>query len=125
MSGIYFYLVTEHYQGFRKSHRKLKYKFELTLHCLLLSPGGLVEEYSRRLEDPVDDMPDGTKLEYPPSGSAHDVLDYLLHHHRNRLHGVKRWYKSAYFWLAMVLVGLTMAVRLLPLLEQGCSISGV
>lgn len=121
LSGTYFYIVTNHYLVFRKSHRKLKYKFELTLHTLLLGGSGVAEDYSRRLEYSAGEEPRTSKPEYPESGNSGEVLDYLLDHHRVRLREIEPALKSPLFWLAMLLVGLTMIVRLLPIVEQGCS----
>ena len=120
LSAAYFGVVTHHYGGFRASHRKLKYKFELTLHSLLLSPDPDVADYSRRLELSVSGKPDSEKPRFPESGRLNDVLDYLLDHHRVRLRDLKSWYATAYFWLAMVLVLLTMAVRVLPIIDSSC-----
>ncbi|WP_419191824.1 NUDIX domain-containing protein [Engelhardtia mirabilis] len=116
LTAVYFGLVTDHLQSYRRSHRKLKYKFELTLHSLLQQPGVVPEEYSRRMELSVGAKAPDKDPPYPESGSRSEVLDYLVAHHRYKLTKIERWNRSVFFWLAMVLVLLTLAVRLVPLL---------
>lgn len=121
ISLIYFMTVSAHNRGFRVSHRKLKFKYELTLHMLL--SGGSVHHYARMLEEGIeraprpefDDAFPGREGEAP---SPERVADYLLEHHRRSWQRklARRWWQiDKYVVIAMLLVLLTMAIRIAAL----------
>ena len=115
LSFIYFWQVQKHYTGHRLSHRKLKYKYELTLHCLLL--GTNAADYGSQLEAKVDDphQDEPTFLDdYPSDPNA--VPGYLLAHHRKAAARVKP--DRNMILVALLMVVLTMSVRLGGLLIQ-------
>ena len=125
LAGFYFGRVTSRYLDFDRSHRSIKYKFELTLHSLLLTSDTKEQDYSRRLELSVkDDDPEENDPKYPESGARDEVLNYLLDHHKQRAKKLKKWQTSPFFYIAIILVGLTMCIRLLPLMTHGCDVAG-
>ena len=114
ISWLYFRTVVVHYATFRVSHRKLKYKYELTLHAILT--GASSSEYATFLEEPVDRKPHQIGEDrYPEGGSFQEVAGYLLEHHRRALESreAKRWgiWRDAYLQIAIWLVVLTLVVR--------------
>lgn len=116
LSYYYFDAVTKHYAGFRESHRKLKYKLELTLHAILADAEP--SEYARYLERSVADPATETREPTYPAGPTPPtfaaVADYLLEHHRHRWRAMTRG-ANAHLRIAMLLVALTLVVRLLGL----------
>jgi len=118
ISWLYFATVVRHYRRFRESHRKLKYKYELTMHAMLFQaePG----DYARCLEESVDeDPPPEEQDHFPAMPNFSSVSAYLLAHHRIRFGSLKRsaW-RDSHFWIAMLLVLLTLGVRLTLLLVR-------
>ncbi len=118
ISWLYFSTVVRHYRRFTVSHRKLKYKYELTMHALL--SGGDGDEYATLLEEKVDVHPDsGFEDKYPARSDFTTVGRYFLNHHRSvwsKNHSASSpAHEDTYFWIAMLLVVLTLVVRLLAL----------
>jgi hypothetical protein len=122
LSWFYFRVVVEHYTNFRVSHRKLKYKYELTLHALL--SGADPTSYARMLEEKVDRRPvEGFDDAYPSGVAPHFVriAEYLREHHRKAWCGIVHGEGSdgrRFQQLAMTLVVLTMAIRGLALVAS-------
>ena len=122
ISWFYFRMVVQHYAEFRTSHRKLKYKYELTLHALLKRASAA--EYAIWLEEKVDREPDQSFMDfsdrYPEEpGSFNDVASYFLNHHRlrwSKLAGKGQKGFDRYFLIAMALVSLTIVIRILGLI---------
>ena len=113
ISQIYFRTVYEHYDSFRSSHRKLKYKYELTLHAMLCRASS--PEYATMLEESVAEQPDpNVPDEFPGKSGASvefaDVSSYLLHHHRRRFHDLSSS-RETYVKISLLLVYLTLAAR--------------
>lgn len=114
LSFIYFCYVTNHYRGFRESHRKLKYKYELTLHAML--SGATAAEYACYLEKGLNKCNEPKDPDYP--GSPDQLLpfikaaDYLYEHHAHRLKYKTNTIGKGYLYIAMLLVALTILIRL-------------
>src|SRR5919112_481526 len=106
LSYVYFRFIISHYNRFALSHRKLKYKYELTLHYALC--GKDVASYQYYLERGLDAGPPDTSLHCfkgePESGYEFKaVANYLLAHHAERLRKIKSGDESRYFiWAAML-----------------------
>lgn len=113
LSFIYFRTVEHHYAEQRLSHRKLKYKFELTLYALLAR--STPEAYARMMEESLEGAGSGEK--FPVSFAFPTMATYLKNHHRHRFAGFKRS-GSGYIVIAMLLVLITMVVRASGLLLQ-------
>lgn len=115
ISWLYFRTVVRHYVEFRGSHRKLKYKYELTLHALLSeAPLG---EYAACLEESVAKKPDdGFADRYPAGADFAEVAEYLLQHHRKawteKIEPKRFSWSDPYFRIAMWLVILTLGIRI-------------
>lgn len=107
----YFLMVLRQYNDYVRSHRKLKYKYELTLHKLLSA--GTDEEYQRYLERNPEPK-GGPALAFPADKGFGNVAEYLMDHHGRRLAEIKD--KSPRFFMAMDIVYLTLAVKLVSLL---------
>ena len=115
LSYIYFYVVLKHYGKFLSSHRKLKYKYELTLHLLLCMGENRDYQYfmERKIDNnPVSDDEDKDVL-MPNHGNDYDfitVAEYLLNHHRIK-YKKDRDVDSDYLWMAMTVIVLTMLIK--------------
>lgn len=107
----YFLLVIKQYNDHRRSHRKLKYKYELTLHKLLSQ--GDDPSYQRYLERGLQPLTGGQPKAFPEQTAFHLVADYLIDHHSRKLAEITD--KSRLFYMAMDIVYLTLAVKLLSL----------
>jgi hypothetical protein len=107
----YFTMVIKQYNEHRRSHRKLKYKYELTLHCMLSS--GSDEDYQRYLEMGIDSGQGKDKLLFPAQNKFTDVAEYLRDHHGRKLSEIKE--KPNLFYIAMDIVFLTLAVKILSI----------
>jgi len=121
ISRIYFRTVYNHYDSFRGSHRKLKYKYELTLHAILCD--GDVGEYARFLEMSLDIASDRKEQDEYPEGhngppDFQAVARYLLEHHRARLHRQSSD-RATYMNISSLLVYLTLAARAVGILIGG------
>jgi len=116
LSYIYFRTVERHYSEHRLSHRKLKYKFELTLYALLTP--STAEAYALMMEGSLEANGTGDK---PPAvfGFA-TMAPYLKNHHQKRFVELKRS-GSGYTGIAMLLVLITIVVRASGLLLQSPS----
>jgi 8-oxo-dGTP pyrophosphatase MutT (NUDIX family) len=108
LSYLYFSTVEKQYTEQRLSHRKLKYKFELTLHALLTSSSPA--RYVSMMEANVA-AEQGTDPEFPRAFGFASVSSYLLDHHRFRFQLLKRK-GSGYVGIAMLLVLITFVIRL-------------
>lgn len=107
----YFLMVIKQYNEHRKSHRKLKYKYELTLHRMLSS--GSDEEYQRYLESGLESGAGSVELKFPAQNNFADVAEYLRDHHGRKLMEIKD--KPNLFYIAMDVVFLTLAVKILSI----------
>ncbi len=107
----YFLMVIKQYNEHRKSHRKLKYKYELTLHRMLSS--GSDEEYQRYLESGLESGVGPVELKFPVQNKFADVAEYLRDHHGRKLSEIKD--KPNLFYIAMDIVFLTLAVKILSI----------
>ncbi len=118
LSYRYFRFVLIHYGRFVKSHRKLKYKYELTLSFALCADGshaeyqyymeqGLVGDFERAKDRLPAPTPDG----YPFTA----VADYLLNHHRIRFQDLAK-VDINYLWMALLIILLTLVIRIIFLL---------
>ena len=113
LSYIYFRTVERHYSEHRLSHRKLKYKFELTLYALLAP--STPEAYAQMMEGSLEASRSGDK---PPAVFGFATMGpYLKNHHQRRFAGLKRS-GSGYTGIAMMLVLITIVVRASGLLLQ-------
>ncbi len=121
ISAAYFRLVVNHYQGHRRSHRKLKYKFELTLHALLCH--ATPSDYAKFLERSVAAAPPNDFQDVLPDKASnpenfHVIAGYLLHHHQKRYADLHTSLGNSHFWIAMLMVFLTLSIRLTGLLLE-------
>jgi len=113
LSQKYFQYVLVHYKRFTESHRKLKYKYELTLHFSLSN--GEVKDYQYYLEQDLGDSIDESadrKLRQPDFkdyGFVY-VANYLLNHHRLRFLSIGKK-EGGYLKMAMSVIYLTLAIR--------------
>lgn len=110
----YFLLVVTQYNEHRRSHRKLKFKYELTLHKLLSQ--GDDPTYQRYLEHGLKPIFNGVQMNYPEPATFNQVADYLIDHHGRKLAEITD--KSPLFYMAMDIVYLTLAVKLLSLVAN-------
>jgi hypothetical protein len=117
LSYVYFGFIIKHYNRFTRSHRKLKYKYELTLHHALCG-GGDVALYQYYLErglggDLPADAPDCLR-EKPDGGyEFRGVADYLLVHHAEKLKEIESGSASReYIKIAMLIICLTVIIKL-------------
>lgn len=112
ISALYFGLVMKRYGAFLLTRRKLKYKYELTLQACMLP--SLPFDYTRFMERSVTkgDRYDGEFSDRVgrDSYAFPAAAQYFLEHHRAS-HAKKDGEPRSYFWIAMVLVVLTMVVR--------------
>ncbi len=114
LSYKYFEFVLRHYSRFAKSHRKLKYKYELTLHSLLSK--GSNEEYQYYLEQSLDERSafrkeDDDKISEPSKGYDFKyIAHYLLNHHRLRYRSLNKM-DNSYLRIALTVVILTVLIR--------------
>lgn len=107
----YFLLVIKQYNEHRKSHRKLKYKYELTLHCLLSR--GQDSEYQNFLETGITEIHKEEALKFPDNTTFQQIAKYLQDHHGRKLAEIKD--RCNLFYLAMDIVYLTLAVKILSM----------
>lgn len=113
LSFVYFYFVLKHYHRFSKSHRKLKYKYELTLHFAFIK--GRISDLQYYMEQKITVKVEG---EDKPIERAelknyefNFFADYLLKHHRFRFQEINKQ-DSHYIWIAMLVIILTLGIRL-------------
>lgn len=108
----YFLLVIKQYNVHRSSHRRLKYKYELTLHKLLSQ--GDDGTYQHYLEKGLKPKASGQSILFPEQATFPLVADYLVDHHSRKLADIVD--KPPLFYMAMDIVYLTLAVKLLSLI---------
>ncbi|MDH5426268.1 MAG: hypothetical protein OEY29_14865 [Gammaproteobacteria bacterium] len=123
LSFCYFYIVLMHYRRFARSHRKLKYKYELTLHCSLSN--GDYRDYQFYLEKSVSDKTSGQKetedklnkpeeKDYPFT----DIAEYLLNHHRIKYNKLEK-VDLRYLLMALSVIALTVSIRVIFIMAIG------
>lgn len=138
LASLYFGSVTRQYRGFRESHRKLKYKFELTLHALLLE--ATPAEYGAALECDLDDGRSGREggdrdgdrnddqsvpePSYPDDADFASVAEYLYAHHRVRLAKLKAR-RDPLRSTAMLMVTLAVVLRVVGFVVAGAGDAAV
>lgn len=113
LSRKYFAYVLDHYGRFTKSHRKLKYKYELTLHAALSRARD--QDYQFFLEQDVNHIPDEKidgQLKVPNQDDYEFIYlaNYLLNHHRIRYKDLEKK-DGHYLDMAMAVIILTLAIR--------------
>ena len=112
LSYKYFGFVLNHYSRFAKSHRKLKYKYELTLHLALCK--GDSKDYQYYMEQSVSGLPDSRDDEIKaPKDKQYKfsyMAKYLLNHHRLKYNELEEK-DDTYLLMAMSILGLTLAIR--------------
>ncbi len=112
LSYIYFKFVVRHYMRFSQSHRKLKYKYELTLHQALCN--GEYKDYQYYLEQSVSDTALQKSDEIKnPKDNDYDfkyIADYLLNHHRLKFSQLTDR-DNSYLGIAMSVIVLTLSIR--------------
>jgi len=117
LSYKYFSFVLKHYIKFSQSHRKLKYKYELTLSFALCK--GKNSDYQYYLEQSVMEKPTSVldQIDWcqDQEYSFVYVAKYLLNHHRLRFKQLKN-YDRTYLLIAMVIILLTLSIRIIFLL---------
>lgn len=119
ISWGYFYFVLKHYGRFSKSHRKLKYKYELTLHLLLSN--GSYWEYQYYLEKSVsDDIESNEPIFNDIPTTQYEfkkMAEYLINHHREKYKELDEKDRS-YLYIAMLIIVFTLSIRCIFLLIQ-------
>jgi len=112
LSYKYFRFVLNHYCRFSESHRKLKYKYELTLHLLLCQ--GDNRDYQFYLEQSVSGEPESEVDEIDEPDTENYEFNYfakyLLNHHRIKFRKLKEK-DDSYLWIAMLIIALTLSIR--------------
>ncbi len=113
LSFVYFYVVLLHYRRFARSHRKLKYKYELTLHCSLCD--GLHRDYQFYLEKsiaekPIDKFKDELVEHRDTDYKFPEMAEYLLHHHRKKYQKLE-FVDVKYLLMALSVIALTLSIR--------------
>lgn len=113
LSFVYFRTVQSHYAEHRKSHRKLKYKFELTLYALLTNAAPDV--YGRMMEKSLETRENVQETAFPEGFGFVAVGEYLLRHHSARFSQL-RAKSGGYVGIAMLLVLMTFTIRIVATL---------
>lgn len=110
LAYFYFDVVLNEYCRYLQSHRKLKYKYELTLHLLLCEEGKA--DYQFYLEKGFD-APNYEALDRETIGQGKEaVAGYLYKHHKqkyNRIHSKTKPYRK----IALVFICLTLTIRIM------------
>jgi len=113
LSAVYFTVVLKRYEKFLQSHRKLKYKYELTLHQLLCQ--GNHEYYQYYLEQNLNRTAEKDDAIETPDNKKYDfeyIATYLLKHHRIRFKKFDEHNdRNTYLGMAMSVIALTLIVR--------------
>ena len=122
LSCVYFWFVLERHAEIIQSHRKLKYKYELTLHALLSE--GSNGDYQYYIEQAVTAYAEGNEdeIEKPRKGTYDFkyIAGYLLNHHRIKYHLFEeRKQNFSYLVMAMVIIVLTLTVRIIFFVLSG------
>ena len=117
LSYIYFKFVVRHYMRFSQSHRKLKYKYELTMHQALCN--GSYSDYQFYLEQSVTEkaIHDKDRIS-DPDKKDYDfvyIAGYLLNHHRLKYSQLTDR-DNSYLAIAMSVILLTLSIRAVFLL---------
>lgn len=119
LSYIYFKFVVRHYMRFSQSHRKLKYKYELTLHQALCK--GDYKDYQFYLEQSVNETAthNTDKISNPADNDYRFeyIADYLLNHHRIKFNQLSDM-DNSYLAIAMSVIVLTISIRAIFLLAS-------
>ena len=113
LSHQYFKYVLSNYAKLSKSHRKIKYKFEITLHYAMST--GEYKDYQYYLEQSLDKKPETPDKDYikKPEQGDYDfnyIGEYFLNHHRVRFHEIEAVDKN-YLRIGLLVVCLTLAIR--------------
>lgn len=111
LASHYFRMVIRHHNELRRSHRRLKFKYELTLHADLCDAPP--SEYRRHLETGLPPTTTGPELAFPESNQFADIAAYLKDHHARRLMAIDD--KPHLYYMAMDIVWLTLVVKILSI----------
>lgn len=112
LSLIYFVAVMRRYRDYLLSHRRLKYKHELSLHCLLCE--GDAATYQYYLEQSVKAAPQAAMavtLAREQRYSFEQMAHYLLDHHR-RKYGQENQLDRLQLGIALLIIAITLTVRI-------------
>lgn len=120
LANIYFGIVLKEYCRYLQSHRKLKYKYELTLHLLLCEEKK--NDYQLYLEKSFDSVKYEMLTEKEIKNGEGAVFAYLYKHHLSKFHRIPLKTKP-YHRIAMVIICLTIIIRVMLGVIQEVSVS--